>query len=92
VQERANIAANIERGLRDQRIDPSHVTMRLAKNIVQICPTPAGLAAGVPKTDVIFERYKGVSKPPDEPNRGMPRLAAQVGRRKVANLAQQPQG
>ncbi|KAG1671144.1 hypothetical protein FOA52_005398 [Chlamydomonas sp. UWO 241] len=73
--ERAQIAADIERGLLAQGV---HTTVRLAENIVQI--HPASAASGISKTDIIFERYKGVAKLPDEPNKGMSALAAQVVR------------
>ncbi|KAG1671154.1 hypothetical protein FOA52_005408 [Chlamydomonas sp. UWO 241] len=77
-QERAIIAAGIEHGLRDQRIDPADAKVHIAKSIIQV--RPASAASGIPKTDIVFERCKGVSKPPDEPNRGMPTLAAQAVR------------
>ncbi|KAG1671146.1 hypothetical protein FOA52_005400 [Chlamydomonas sp. UWO 241] len=77
-KERAIVAACIEHGLRDQHIDPADAKVRIAKTIIQV--RPAAAASGIPKTDIVFERCKGVSKPPDEPNRGMPTLAAQAVR------------
>ncbi|KAG1671147.1 hypothetical protein FOA52_005401 [Chlamydomonas sp. UWO 241] len=74
-KERAQIAAVLGRGLLAQGIQ---ATVRLTEKIIQVRPLPA--ASGVTKTDIVFQRYKGIAKLPDKPNRGIAPVPADVVR------------